>query len=160
MLEFLYIDRLGPVVNGVHLPLVHLYTSLVDDISKELDGWHVELAFLQLEIELVFSQLLEDLRHVLAMFGQVPGVDQDVDVDDDEAVEVLPEHLIHIPLEYGGGVGQAIQHHLVLVVACRGNERLLPFIPLAYSNEDVGAPQVQFGVDASCSNAAGSRGRG
>ncbi|XP_056104710.1 tripartite motif-containing protein 16-like protein [Rhinichthys klamathensis goyatoka] len=47
----------------------------------------VELALLQLEIEVVFSQLLEDLRHVLAMFGQVTGVDQNiVNVDDDEAL--------------------------------------------------------------------------
>ena len=93
-------------MNGVHLLLVHLDTSLVDDISKELYRWRVELALLQLDIEVVFSQLLQDLHQVLAMFGQVPGVDQDVvDVDDDEASEVLPEHLIHIAQEYGWGVG-------------------------------------------------------
>ncbi len=32
------------------------------------------------------------------MFGQVPGVDQDiVHVYDDKSVEELPEHLIHEP---------------------------------------------------------------
>lgn len=39
---------------------------------------------------------------MLAMFGQVPGVDEDfVDVDD-KAMEELQEQLIHECLEYGG----------------------------------------------------------
>lgn len=33
-LQFLDGDRLGPVVDGFHLPLVHLNASLVDDIPK------------------------------------------------------------------------------------------------------------------------------
>lgn len=86
-------------MDRVHLPLVHLDTLLVDDVPQELDRWCVELSLLQLEIEVVFSQLLEDLCHVVAMFGQVPGVDQDIV---EEVLEALPEHLIHVALEYSG----------------------------------------------------------
>ncbi len=49
---------------------------------------------------MVFSECLKDLLHVVAMFNQVPGVDEDiVDVDNDELVKKLPEHLIHESLE-------------------------------------------------------------
>lgn len=49
---------------------------------------------------MLFLYLLEDLHHVAAMFDQVPGVDQDVvDVVEDETMEELQEHLIHVPLE-------------------------------------------------------------
>ncbi len=66
----------------------------------------MELALLQLEIEMVMAELLEDLLDVEAMFSQVPGVNENVvDVDDDESLEELPEHLIHIALEDGGRVG-------------------------------------------------------
>ncbi len=38
----------------------------------------MEFIFLQFEVETVLSELLEDLRHVVTMFGQVPGVYGDV----------------------------------------------------------------------------------
>ncbi len=45
---------------------------------------------------------------MVAMVGQVPGVDQNVvDVNYHKAVEELPEHLVHELLEDGGGVGKA-----------------------------------------------------
>ncbi len=45
-------------------------------------------------------QTLEDLRNVLAMFGQAPGVYEDaVYVNDDELMEKLPEHLVHKAME-------------------------------------------------------------
>ncbi len=48
----------------------------------------------------MLSELLEDLRHVVTMFGQVPGVYEDViDVHANEPMEELPEHLIHNSLE-------------------------------------------------------------
>lgn len=38
-----------------------------------------------------------------AMFVQVLGVDQNVvDIDNDEVMEELPEHLIHASLKYRG----------------------------------------------------------
>ncbi len=55
---------------------------------------------------------------MMVMFGQVPGVDQDiVYVDDDKLVEELPEHLVHKPLEDGRGVGKAIRHNPIFIVA-------------------------------------------
>ncbi len=48
---------------------------------------------------MVFPELFQDLRDVVAMFGQVPGLNQDViDVHYDKSVEKLPEHLVHNPL--------------------------------------------------------------
>lgn len=73
---------------------------LGNDIPWEVDGVAVDLTFLQFEIHMVFREFLEDLRHVMAMFSQVPGVNEDVvDVDNDKSVE---EYLIHECLEHGG----------------------------------------------------------
>lgn len=56
---------------------------VVDDVTKELDGIMVELTLLQFKIQMVLSQLLKDLFHMVARFSQVPGVDKHVvDVHD------------------------------------------------------------------------------
>ncbi len=55
---------------------------------------------------MVLSELLKDLLDVLAMVGQVPGVNEDVvNIHNHKAMEELPEHLVHKFLEDGGGVG-------------------------------------------------------
>ncbi len=64
-------------------------------VSEELYCGAMELTFLQLQIEMVFSELLGDLQNVVAMFGQVPGVYEDVNIDNHELMEELLEHLVH-----------------------------------------------------------------
>lgn len=87
-------------MNGLELVIVHLHSLKRDDVPEELDGSSVELAFLQLEVKVVFYQLLKDQLHVVTMLSRVPGVDEDVvDIDNDESVEKLPEHLIHESLK-------------------------------------------------------------
>lgn len=104
-LQFINCLRPRPLPVGLHLPLVHLDTFWADDIAKELHGGTVELGFLKFQIEVVLPELLEDLRYVVAMFGQVPGVYKDViNVDNHEAMQELPEHLVHEPLEDEWGV--------------------------------------------------------
>ncbi len=56
----------------------------------------------EFQVEVVFTELFQDLRDVLAMFGQVPGVNQDViNVHYYKSVEKLPKPLVHKPLEDG-----------------------------------------------------------
>ncbi len=89
-------------MNGSYLPLVHLDTFGTDVVSEELYRGAIELTFLQLQIELVISEPLEDLRNVVAKFGQVPGVDEVVvNIHYHELMEELPEHLVHETLEDG-----------------------------------------------------------
>ncbi len=62
----------------------------------------MEFAFLQLEEQMMLAELLEDLRNVAAMVGQVLGVKEDIIyVNDHELMEELPEHLVHESLEDG-----------------------------------------------------------
>ncbi len=66
----------------------------------------MEGAFFCFKEQVIFSESLEDLRNMLAMFGLTPGVYKNViDVDENELMEKLPEYLVHKILEYGGGVG-------------------------------------------------------
>ncbi len=148
-LKLLY--RLGnrPLCDGCHLPLVHLNSLLANDVAEELHSGAMEFALLQLEVQMVLAEPLKDLLNVVAMVGQVPGVDEYIiDVDNHEVVEELPEHLVHKSLEDGWGFGKAIRHDEVLIVAGRGNEGLLPFSAFPDSNEVMHAPQVQLGEDA------------
>lgn len=47
----------------------------------------------------LLPELLENVRYVVAVFGQVPGGYQDViDVNFQEAMEELLEHFVHEPL--------------------------------------------------------------
>lgn len=96
MLQIFDGGGLWPTADYIHLPLVHLHAIPGGYVSKEVDGVTMEL-----EIEMVFSQFLEDLCHVMPILGQVLGVDEYVvDVDDDEVMQKLLDHLVHEGLEY------------------------------------------------------------
>ncbi len=117
-MKFLHRQRQGPVPDGLDLPLVHLDPIHTEVVAEELDRGAVEFTLLELQVEVVFPELPEDLRHVMVIFGQVPGVDQNiVNVHDDKPVEELPEHLIHKSLEDGRGFGKAIRHNPIFIVA-------------------------------------------
>ncbi len=70
---------MGPVPDCLDLPLVHLDAIITEDILKELHRGMMELTLLEIQVEVVFPEFFQDLRDVVAMFGQVPGVNQDVD---------------------------------------------------------------------------------
>ncbi|XP_016397843.1 netrin receptor DCC-like, partial [Sinocyclocheilus rhinocerous] len=111
-LELLH--RLGtiPLRDCLYLAQVHLNSLLANNVPKELHSGAMELALLQLQVEVVLAKLPEDMLHVTAMVGQVPGVDEYIiDVDDYKVIEELPEHLVHKPLEDGRGVGKVIRHN-------------------------------------------------
>ncbi len=61
---------------------------------------------------------------MMVMFGQIPGVDQDiVYVHDDKLVEELTEHLVHKPLEDGRGIEKVIRHDPIFIVeVCTGSK--------------------------------------
>lgn len=80
---------------------------------------------------------------MVAMFGQAPRVDEDIiNIYQDEVVEILSEHLVHEILEYGGGIDQAVRHYQVFIVAGRGHESCLLFVPLTYPDEVIRAAEV------------------
>ncbi len=94
------VNRVLAVLAG--LPLVHLDAIGTEDVPEELHHGAVELTLLELQVEMVFLELFQDPRDMVAMFGQLPEVNQDVvDVHYDKSVEKLPEHLVHKPLEDG-----------------------------------------------------------
>ncbi len=77
---------MGP--DGLDLPLVHLDAIGTEDVPEELHSGVVELILLEVQVEVVLPKLFQDLRDMVAMFGQVPGVNQDVvDVHYDKSVE-------------------------------------------------------------------------
>ncbi len=117
---------LGPVSDGLDLPLVVIHT---DDVTKKLDRGAMELTFLELKVELMFPYQYIVYVHY------------------DKSVEELPEHLVHEPLENRRRVGEAIQHKLIFIVASRGDERSLPLIALPDWNKIIHTLQVQLRED-------------
>lgn len=102
-----------------------------------------------------FSLVLEDLQNVLAIFGQGPGVHQDVIYEPQYKVEVLSEHLVHKILEYGGGVDKPIRHNAILVMACRCHEGGLTLVLLMYPEDVVNALEVHRALDGGRINGKG-----
>ncbi len=75
-----------PFLDVLHLPLVHQNAILIDDVAEELNRGVMEFTLLQFQVEMVLSEFLEELLNVVAMFGQIPGVYENiVDIDDHEA---------------------------------------------------------------------------
>ncbi len=70
-LQFLDGYGLWPILYCLYLPLVHVNDVSVDDIAKELNSVTVELTILELEVQMVFPKFLEDLHHMVVMFGLV-----------------------------------------------------------------------------------------
>jgi len=56
------------VGDSVHLPLIHGNTMRGDDIAQELDGGLMELALLQLQVKMMFSQTLKDQLDMMDVF--------------------------------------------------------------------------------------------
>lgn len=105
-------------------------------------------ALLCFEEEVVFTEFLEDGSDMLYMLRFGPRIHQDVIyVNDDEMVEVLLEQFVHVPLEYGWCIYQAIRHYETFVMAGRGHERRLPLISLADPDQVIGAAEIQLGED-------------
>ncbi len=94
---------MGPVLDSLDLPLVHLDAIDTENVPEELHRGAVELTLLELQVEVMFPKLFQDLRDVVAMFGQVLGVNKDViDMHYDKSVKKLPDHLIHKPRKTDG----------------------------------------------------------
>ncbi len=89
---------------------------------------------------MVFSQLDQDELLQVAKFWLILGVHQD---NQDKAPEVLSEHLVHEPLENGGGIDQFIQHHSVFIVASMGHKGGLPLVLTLYPDKVVRTVQVK-----------------
>ncbi len=101
-LKLLHRQGKRPLLDCCYLPMVHLNILLADDVTEELYSGAMELALLQLEVEMVLAEPLEDLCQVVVMVGRVLGVYENIiDIDDNEVVEELLEHLIYETLEDG-----------------------------------------------------------
>ena len=72
----------------------------------------MELTLLRLDIQSVLKTLLQDLSDVSRLLRQGPREDQDiVNVDEDRAVQHVPEDIINQGLEDSGGVGEPEGHN-------------------------------------------------
>ncbi len=75
-----FLNRLGsrPFCHSCYLPLVHLDTFPPDDVSQELHRGRWNSHFSSLRYRRNCRSFWRRLRNVVAMVGQVPGVNKDV----------------------------------------------------------------------------------
>ena len=79
------------------------------------------------------------------MLRRGPGENEDVvEVDHDEAVEEVPQHVVHQGLEDNWGVSQPERHDEVLEVTQVSVKPCLPFIPLSNTYQVVRVAQVKL----------------
>lgn len=75
------------------------------------------------------------------------GIDEDINVCNDEQVKEVSEDFIDERLEDHRCVSKALWHDLVFTVLPFGEEGNLPFITFSDVNEDIGASKIKFGED-------------
>lgn len=93
-------------------------SGFIDYVAQEVNRELMKCTFFSLKEEVEFSEFGEDGPYVLVVFGEAPGVNEDViNIHDHEAVEILPEHCMHEVLKDGRGVDEAIRHDPIFVVA-------------------------------------------
>jgi hypothetical protein len=81
-------------------------------MPKEVHLRDSELAFLELGIQLVFSQPLEHLSKVLHMLLHGVAINQNVVyVDNHKVVKPLSKNVIHEGAKCGGCIGEPKWHH-------------------------------------------------
>ncbi|CEO95381.1 hypothetical protein PBRA_009647 [Plasmodiophora brassicae] len=68
-----------------------------------------------------------------------------VEVHEDEYVQVVPEQVVHEPLECGGSIGQPERHHQVLEESKRCAKRGFPFVAFPDPDLMVGRAEIDLG---------------
>ena len=77
------------------------------------------------------------------MFGRGLGEHQDIiQIDHDEDVQKIPQHVVNQGLEDSGGVSQSKRHDEVLKVTQMSIKPRLPFVPLADPYQVIRVTQV------------------
>jgi hypothetical protein len=109
----------------------------------------MELAFLEIDLELGLRQQLQDLLDVGDVSDFVGRIDQNiVEVDDDDRIETLTEDVIQEGLKGSRGICEAKGHDKVFEVTITGTESGLPFLAFSDSDEIVSAFQVELSEDS------------
>ena len=106
----------------------------------------MELTFLRFHIQGVFQEALKNRLDMMDVLLLGLGEDEDVvNINEDIAIEHVPEHIIYQSLEDGRGIGQAKRHYKILVVSSWGVESRLPIVSFPDSDEVISVAQVKFG---------------
>jgi hypothetical protein len=110
----------------------------------------MECALFSLHIKVMFNEPLKKLLHMLYVFLQGVGVNQDVINVDEKAVDYIVENLIHKRLEDGGSVSKAIGHDEVFVSPWCDDKRCLPFVAIWDTDKVICTSQFCIDVGEFC----------
>jgi hypothetical protein len=81
-------------------------------MSKKIHFHHLEFAFLEFNIQLVFFEPLEHLSKMFYMLFHKVVIDQNVVyVYDHKIIKPPPENVIHECAKCGGCIGESKRHH-------------------------------------------------
>ena len=134
-----------------------------DRIHGQLAGFHDhaevfylvsgEFAFLEFQMKVQFSHVLQDALRAFLMEGGVGGVDEEIiHVDNEPSFgNHIPEGVVHETLERGRGVGESKEHHRGFEEPSVGDEGGLPLVSVLDPYVIVPPSDVELGKDLSIS---------
>jgi hypothetical protein len=102
-LDLSFISWCFPICNSGDFDGIHADLAISDNDAKVLGFLLIEHAFVQVEVQLVFTEDLHYAAYLCMMFTKHLGEDEDiVDINDDLAIVNLnSENLIHHGLKHG-----------------------------------------------------------
>jgi hypothetical protein len=111
-LNVLDFPRFGPIEDSLDFVTGHGEPGGREDVSEVLDGLRVPFALLRLEVKSVRAEAAEDFTDMLAVRGDIGGVDEDVvEVNHDAHIQHICKDAIDKSLERGGGVSETEGHY-------------------------------------------------
>ena len=121
------------------------------DHSEVFDFRNVELALLELEVEVKLGHSLEDVASSLGVGLRVRGGDKEVVhvYDEPSFSDHVSERVIHESLERSGGVTETEEHDGGFEESFVGDESRLPLVAILDAYIVVPPSDVEFGEVAS-----------
>jgi hypothetical protein len=119
----------NPIHNGLDLRRIHVNAISKNNIFEEFHFSLMEFAFLQLNIESNFFELVQNKSNISFMFLLALGKNEDViDVTNHKFIQVFTKNIIHQMLKDYMGIGEAKRHHHIFKMAIMCSKNNFPFI--------------------------------
>jgi hypothetical protein len=105
-----------PIHHLLYFARIYRDTIFRNSVPQKFDTIQPELAFGELSIKLMISQMLQDNSKMFGMLLLIFGIEEDtIDKDHYEFVELRHKHKVHEVHEIGWGICETKGHHQELV---------------------------------------------
>jgi hypothetical protein len=118
----------NPIHNGLNLRRIDVNPISRNNILEKFHFNLMEFAFLQLNVESNFFELVQNKSNMSFVFLLLGKNEDVINIINHKVIQVFTENIIHQMLKDDMGIGEAKRHHHIFKMAIMGSKNNLPFI--------------------------------